>query len=193
MARGTVRSRRERNSWMRQAIDNVVRLAAVTAADAVSAWQLGGHEDDQGNTEVFEEVEVFQQVGFASRPKRGTGLTGAIVAALSGGVRGLALIASRDSTGRPTVDEDETALHNSLSYVRITKDGDVIVRVAAGRTVTIDDGGGAAALALKTDVDALRTVVNAHVHSGVTTGPGASGPLVTPAGPSVGTAVLKGK
>lgn len=52
--------------------------------------------------------------------------------------------------------------------------------------------GGTQQLALKSDVDALRLVLNAHVHSGVTTGPGSSGPLASPVAAMTGTSVLKG-
>jgi hypothetical protein len=52
--------------------------------------------------------------------------------------------------------------------------------------------GGSSALALKSDVDDLRSAFNAHVHTGVTTGAGSSGVPASPAGAPVGTAVLKG-
>jgi phage gp45-like len=178
-------------------LSNMIRRLAVRAAGAVTRWQLSGHEDDQGNEEGADDVEVYQQVGFASRPKAGTGKTTGIVASIAGSARNLLLIAARDVTGRPTVDEDETAIHNSKTFVRITKDGDVIVRVATGRTVTIDDGSGAVLLATKADLDNLKTAIN-----GWTPVPNDGGAALKTAltalftGPPTwpaGTTVLKGK
>lgn len=75
----------------------------------------------------------------------------------------------------------------------------VVLGHADGARVSVDQSsvrlgdpvaGSLVALAAKveTELNALRTVINTHIHSGVTTGPGASGPLVTPAGPISSTA-----
>lgn len=65
------------------------------------------------------------------------------------------------------------------------------VRISAGE-VAVDDGSGAVALAKKSDLDALKTYLDTHAHSGVTTGAGTSGPPNTSPTPA-GTSVLKGK
>ena len=77
-------------------------------------------------------------------------------------------------------------------------DGKVVI---VGIEVLVHDGaGGAVPLALKSDVDSLRTVFNAHVH--VVTGTaspsgdavaGTAAVTVAPAGPPIGTSCLKGK
>jgi len=46
---------------------------------------------------------------------------------------------------------------------------------------------------VKTQLDAMRLVLNGHLHSGVTTGPGTSGPLVTPLPALGGVASTKTK
>jgi hypothetical protein len=59
-------------------------------------------------------------------------------------------------------------------------------------TETEIHAGGDQALALLSDLQALRSDYNTHVHSGVTTGVGSSGVPATLTDPPVGTAVLKG-
>lgn len=59
-------------------------------------------------------------------------------------------------------------------------------------TATEIQAGGTAALALKSDLDTFRTVFNAHIHSGVTTGPGSSAISTTLLSAPTGTSVLKG-
>jgi phage gp45-like len=187
--RQTIWDRRQRQSGTAVRIGSLVRRLVVKAATAVNRWQLAGHVDDEGNEEPFESVPVYQQVGFVSRPKAGTGKTKAILVAAGGSARAVAVIASDDPTGKPALDHDETAIFNSLVRVICTDDG----------TVLIDNGSGAVPLALKSDVEALRTAFNAHTHV-------ASVPITGPAGttavamvaPSaapavVGTSVLKGK
>lgn len=60
------------------------------------------------------------------------------------------------------------------------------------RTASEIHAGGDQALALKSDVDELRTKLLAHTHAGVTTGGGTSGTTATAVAPMEGTSVLKG-
>lgn len=52
--------------------------------------------------------------------------------------------------------------------------------------------GGSDALATKADIDALKNYIATHVHTGVTTGAGSSGPPASPPPSAAGTSVLKG-
>lgn len=67
-------------------------------------------------------------------------------------------------------------------------DADVMIEF----TETQIHAGGTEALALLSELQALITSYNAHVHSGVTAGPGSSGPPGAPAVIPTGTTVLKG-
>lgn len=80
----------------------------------------------------------------------------------------------------------------------VGKDGGTTLRIK-GSTGEIHLGQDApadfVALASKVEagLNAIKTIVNAHVHSGVTTGPGSSGPLVTPLSAVFDTAASKVK
>jgi hypothetical protein len=73
----------------------------------------------------------------------------------------------------------------------------VSVKLTAAGAVEVGKGGTLTKVTtlteVKTAIDAIQVVLDAHVHSGVTTGAGSSGPLVTPVGPRtlVGSPVLK--
>ena len=88
------------------------------------------------------------------------------------------------------LDEDETAIFNSGAFVKLTKDGDVIVRAASGRAVKVADtadGSGAVELATKADVQAIVDKFNSSQHLG------AHNSVVTAASDPTGTSVLKAK
>ncbi|MFH0902151.1 MAG: Gp138 family membrane-puncturing spike protein [Pseudomonadota bacterium] len=78
----------------------------------------------------------------------------------------------------------------------VVRHGDVTLALTDAGEALVHDGvdGEAVALATKADVQALVTWAKTHTHSGVTTGPGASGVPVAPLpGNPDGTSVLKGK
>lgn len=158
-------------------------------ASGGGAWQVGGYE---GESEP--DVEVFQGIGFASRPAADAAAE-AVVVKIGARSSHSVIVATRDEGTRVELDQDETAIFNSEVLIKITKDHDVIIRVAAGRTVTVDDGSGAAALATKADLQALRDFIDDDMQltvvggGGGTAGPGTSNEPPTPAG----TSVLKGK
>ena len=68
-------------------------------------------------------------------------------------------------------------IYNDSGKVEIQGNSDFAVRFSALETAYNQ---------LKADYDNLVTIFNAHVHSGVTTGPGSSGPTPTPGSPSTG-------
>jgi phage gp45-like len=204
--RDTIKSRREKQGGARLAISNMVRRGIVKAASAVTRWQAEGFEG-----EIFDAVEVFQQVGFASRP-RSSAAAQLIMLALQGSARAVVGIASRSTDGRPEMAEDETAIHNSTGYVKLTEDGDIVVRCKPGQKVFVDDGSGAVALATLADVQTLRDYVatqflaaGGHTHAvsgSITTTITAIAPTVSPPAPPTnpvaptmpaGTTVLNGK
>lgn len=80
---------------------------------------------------------------------------------------------------------------DGLPLIRMTPDGQVKITATA---VRLGDPDAAAALALATAVDArlsaIVTWLNAHVHTGVTTGPGVSG-TATPIGAQASVAATK--
>ena len=62
--RQTILDRRQRQSGTAVRLATMVRRLVVRATTAVNRWQLAGHVDDEGNEEVFDQVPVYQQVGF---------------------------------------------------------------------------------------------------------------------------------
>lgn len=167
----------------------VRRLAVKLAGDL---WSLLGFRGAYGEDEVFPDVEAFQGIGFRSKPKAGSAGAEVIVVSVGGQSGHPVIVASRDRSIEVELADDETAIFNSTgAKVQIMADGSIVVRAAAGKTVSVDDGSGSVALARKSDVDELRTKFNTHVHA---TTP--NGPAVVPtvqASVMVGTSVLKGK
>ena len=62
---------------------------------------------------------------------------------------------------------------NSNGYVSLSSGGTISINGTSDYAVAYND--------LKTAFDSLKTTVNTHIHSGVVTGPGNTGALVTPA------------
>lgn len=161
-------------------------------------WQLLGHVGLDGKRET-RNAEVFGGAGMAARPGGrnaeavvvfpGEGASSpivvavrdeemrlAIVAALTGGTLGAGEIA----LGAGTEGTVEVVLH-------LKTDGTIEARSA---------GGAAASLALKSDVETLRSTFNAHTHV-YSPGPGGPVPTEMPLPlasiPSTGTTVLLGE
>ena len=185
--RHTIDSLRARTERAAIAFRGIVRRLAVGVTSASNFWQLVGFDGAYGESETLDEVEAFQGVGFVARPKPGSSAE-AVVVCVGGESGHPVIVATRDKATEIQVEADETAIYNSTgAVVRITKDGDIVVRCKAGRTVSIDDGSGAVPLATKADVDALRTTFNLHTHAshGAVTTEQAAAPA--------GTSVLRGK
>jgi phage gp45-like len=111
-------------------------------------WQLLGHDD-----EVDEDVPVFQGIGFASRPSA-TSVTGgraeAVLLHVAGASSHPVIVATRDESIRVELDEDETAIFNGSSIVKVKADGTIEIGSQGGTFVP---------LALKSDVQAIKTVL----------------------------------
>ena len=154
----------------------------VVRFSAQGIWELAGFS-------TLKEVvrsEGFQGLGFWARPPSGVTVEAIVVSI--GGSDHPVVVALRDETTRRAVANallaDESIQYNSSVRVHAKANGTVEVRA---------HGGVALPLATKADIDALRTYVAAHIHSGVTTGGGVSGtPSVSPPD-AVGTTVLKGE
>lgn len=165
------RAQSVREATMRGAVNarNLVRRLAV-AASAGGRWQLLGSDG-----EVFADVEAFQGIGYASRPADGAGEV--ILLRVSGNHP--VIVATRDESIRVDLDEDETAIFNSSSIVKVKADGAIEIG---------SQGGSFAALATKDDIDALESWASTHVH--VETGTTTNAPTIGPPS-ATGTTKLK--
>lgn len=167
-------------------IANTVARAVVHLADDAKKQQLlqlGLLAD-----ETIDGAEHFHPYGFFSVPLEGAE---AIVLFPNGDrSHGLALVSDRRH--RPTGGEPgESGIYNNVgAIVRMTKDGDIIVRAAPGREVLVDDGSGG------TEPVVTRTEFLNHGHATAGTGP-VSPPIASPTPGSAvdfpGTAVFKTK
>ena len=96
----------------------------------------------QAEDEVFDAVEVAQHYGFASRP----GDLEVVTVSIGGSHSHRVVIAELDRVGRPELEQDEVTIYSSSgASVLLTKDGDVVVTPAAGRSVLLAGGGAAVA------------------------------------------------
>jgi phage gp45-like len=148
-------------------------------ASEAGFWQVEGYDGERTS-----DLEVFQNVGYTSRPKAGS--DGEVILGRVGAKSGHPVVlAARDRTTEPTIDPDETAIHNSLALVYIKDDGTIEARTKAGAAVS---------LALKSDVQTIRNELDGHAHTYL---PGSGGATQTTGNPSVtspvGTTKLKGE
>lgn len=200
----TIEEMKEARSPLRTMLVGMVRRVVVRAVKASRLAQLEGLVGAYGETEADEGV-WFPGLGIRAIPPAGANLEG-IGLQVGGSSNHTVLVSVHDSStkvpgGDPVA--DETVLFNSVAFIKIDKDGNITLRAKAGGTVSIDDGAGAVALALKSDVTAIATelkkqfdIANGHKHAavggpptGVGTGIG-TGYLIPTA---VGTTVVKGK
>jgi phage baseplate assembly protein V len=143
--------------------------------------------------ETVPDGEHYQPYGFSSVP-----LAGAEgVALFPSGDRGHPLvIVMSDRRYRPTGGEpgEVTVYNNTGASMTITKDGDIIARPAAGRSMLVDDGSGATALPTMADFNGIVSIMNA-AGTGAATALPAAVALYQAAHPTWpdGTKVLKGK
>lgn len=155
--------------------------------------------------DAAQEATVYTPPGISSRPAAGAE---AIVLAVGGNASNLfvlPIVRGQRLRGEDLA-EGEVALYIGVAGQRVQlkldgsvevraadeaggsivlkANGDVVVTPGAGGDVYLGGEDATKKVALADDVDArisaIRTILNAHVHSGVTTGPGNSGPLVTP-------------
>lgn len=166
----------------KRGLRSMVRRLAIVATSRV-LWQLSGVRNLDGTTEALG-VEVFPGIGFYARPPASSKPEAVVVNV--GGANAPAIVATRDEQTRKAVAdiaEDEAAVFNSTGGVFVKADGTIEARSA---------GGTAVALATKADLDALKVYLDAHAHTGVTTGVGTSGPP-SPSPAPTGTTKLRGE
>lgn len=175
--RQTVETLRRYHGTLGGAVRGIVRRMVATLWDGTTnRWQLKGvtgREDSE--TEILPRAELFQHVGFASSPAAGSAPE-VVVVHPGGKANHPIVIATRNRASKVAVADGETAIYSDASgaLVRITAVGDVIVRAASGRTVTVDDGAGAVALATKDELNELVAYVrnqfdpaSGHTHKAV--------------------------
>ena len=136
---------------------NMVRRGLISVAPSAAYFlQAEGHEG-----ETFEDVELWQQYGFASRPP-----TGGEVALLEmdGGSEQAVAVATQDRAHRPTLAAEEAALYGAVSggtqptvickpngdvlitsgdnacYVKVDHDGEIVLEPTGGEFVEVGDG-----------------------------------------------------
>lgn len=147
---------------------NLLRRFAFTSASALE-WILEGFEDAEGNTET-EDAEVFGTSGVASIPQEDSRAE-AIVAYIGGDQNAPVVLATRDADAVRAFEDragelskGETAVFaQNGAFLKITADGDIIIRAAAGREILSDDGSGAVALATLADVAQVITAITTAV------------------------------
>lgn len=165
---------------------NLVRRFSVTGTKG-ALWKLLGIRGLEGDETGS--AEVFHGVGITARPPV-DGQPEAIVVNV-GGAKAPVIVATRDQRTLAGVlaELGELEAGSTLVY-----SAGAIVYVRANGTVEIRSPSGSAnALATKADIDALKSWLTTHTHSGVTTGAGASGAPVGAPPSATGTTVLRGE
>jgi phage baseplate assembly protein V len=128
-----------------------------------------------GDDEVVEDVEVMHPYGFTSHAPKGS----PVLMLAPNGNHELAVALVGWKADRPAgLEEGEVALaHENGNTITLKNSGDIEV-VSSGKVVVNASGdielGGAALKTLATE-DFVNSVYKAHVHAGVTTGPGSTG------------------
>jgi len=152
---------REMTSRAAVSARNAIRRMAVLAS-VDGAWQLLGP-----NEERSADVEVFHNIGFASRPESGSETAEVILVHVHGASGHPVVVASRDEATRVDLDEDETAIFTAGA----------IVKIKADDTIEIGTRGGTFS-ALVTQADFVN-----HTHLTAGTGaPVAPTPIASPPG-----------
>lgn len=113
--RRSIREIREEYKPAAIAVRNMIRRFIVTLTGEAGLWQVEGHEGERAD-----DVEVFGNIGFFSRPPASGNKAEAIVAHVGGESGHPVVIATRDRSTQPELEPDETAIHNSQKLVGIT-------------------------------------------------------------------------
>lgn len=172
-----------------RSLRGAIRRLVVTLTEG-ARWQMLGRQ--AGSDQETIDVEVFGGIGYHARPRASGGSPESVVVSV-GGNRSAVAVATRDEQTRQSVvgslEPDETAMHNSNAVVWIKANGTIEIRSANGVAVP---------LALKSDIEALRTSFIGHTHPVTTTGNAAAqagtAAVTTTVPPAVaGTIAIKGE
>lgn len=173
---------RDQISSERRAIAGMIRVMPIKLTVG-GTWRVEGHLLVDNITRETRDAAIFMGIGFASRSKGGANADAVVV--FPGGSSNPVIIATRDEDARRAVanlEQDSTTMFNRSTIILIKPDGTVEIRASSGV---------ASPLATKADIDALKLWASTHTHSGVSTGPGASGPPVVAPPVALGTGVLR--
>jgi phage gp45-like len=169
-------------------------LNALDNSSGVAQGQYELTEDEQ-----VDRVETLNPPGLSFRPEGAE----AIVIAIGGDPSNL--VAIPWVRGQRLTGDDlaagEVALHIGVAgqMVRLKANGDVVITPGAGGKIYLGEDGATKKVALADDVDARLSAIQAaydtHVHSGVTAGPGSTGPTPSVVGPlaPTGATLINGK
>lgn len=134
--RGDVEELRDRISRAAARQRNLVRRVTVSLTNNDGTWQARGYRGFEGahgdgDGEKFTGVEVFPGIGIWARPKAGT-VPEAVIVHVGGEPGHPVIVATRLKDAQVALEEDETAIFNSLSCVVVKKDGTVEIRSRNG-------------------------------------------------------------
>lgn len=107
-----------------------VRRMAIRLTSGVF-WRLAGHLLLDGVTREARDAEVFSGIGFFSRPKQGANAEAVVV----GDAENPIIIATRDEAVRQAIarlEQDSTAIYNTMAIVVIKPDGTIHIRSKNG-------------------------------------------------------------
>ena len=125
MSRRSVAALRGSNSPARMQLLNQIRRESVDVTKDQGIWSTRAYIDDDGNVETNPDVEVFQGVGFASRPLKANEAE-CIVARVGAKGNNPVIIATRDRDAEIALNRDETAIFNSTgTFAKIKADGSI--------------------------------------------------------------------
>lgn len=195
---------------LRARVAGVVRRAVLRTFDNGPGMATGAFAITDDDIDVADEVEVINPIGVSFRP--GKGVEAILLAVGGNPAHRVAIPFARGKrlTGDDIV-EGEVALHigidgqvvhlkqdgsvevrakkvggSSGGSIVLKANGDVVVVPSAAGNVFLGKDGAAKKVALADDVDARLTAIqakfDAHVHPGVTAGPGSTAVTATPIG-----------
>ncbi len=133
----------ELREFVRQAVANAIQFTQFTLSSSSGERdKVAGHRTEGADEEPYDyEVRRLQHFGFRSRPPKDVW---ALRVAASGGATNGATVAE-DSTryGPSDLEDGEVALYNTVSglEIRFDKDGNIAIRSAGGKTVSLQGGG----------------------------------------------------
>jgi hypothetical protein len=128
----TVKDWRDETATTRREAVGMVRHMAVTLT-AGSIWRVMGHLMLDSSTREAHDATVYQGIGFFGRPKANANVEAIVV--FPGGAANAVVIAVRDEDARRAVanlEQNSTAMYNTVSIILIKPDGTVEIRATGG-------------------------------------------------------------